>query len=68
MTPWTTTRQSPLSMDISREEYSSGFPFHSPGDSPDPGIEPTSPVSPALEGRFFTTEPPEKPLSVTATV
>ena len=55
-------------MDISREEYSSGLPFHSPGDSPDPGIEPTSPVSPALEGRFFTTEPPEKPLSVTATV
>ena len=34
------------------------FPF--PGDLPDPGIEPASPVSPALAGRFFTTEPPDK--------
>ena len=38
-----------------------------PGDLPNPGIEPASPVSPALAGRFFTTEPPgnlsHKPLS-----
>ena len=30
----------------------------SPGDLPDPGIEPTSPVFPALAGRFLTVEPP----------
>ena len=34
-------------------------PFPSPGDLPDPGIEPTSP---ALAGGFFTTEPPRKPI------
>jgi len=34
------------------------LPFASPGDLSDPGIEP---MSPALAGRFFTTEPPEKP-------
>ena len=37
------------------------LPFPSPGDLPGPGIKPTSPVSPALVGRFFTTEPPGKP-------
>jgi len=35
-----------------------GLPFTSPGDIPNPGIEP---ASPALAGRFFTTEPPGKP-------
>ena len=40
------------------QEYWSGLPFLSPGDLPDPGIEP---VSPALEGRFFTAEAPGKP-------
>ena len=35
------------------------LPFPSPGDLPDPEIEPGSPVSPALEGGFSTTEPPE---------
>ena len=34
------------------------LPFPPPGDLPDPGIEPVSPVSPVLAGRFFTTEPP----------
>ena len=37
------------------------LPFPVPGDLPDPGIEPTFPVSPALPGRFFTTDPPGKP-------
>ena len=37
-----------------------GLPFPSPGDLPDSGIDPASPASPALEGRFFTTEPPGK--------
>ena len=45
----------PLSMGFSRQEYWSGLPFLSPGDLPDPEVEPTSPVSPALAGRFFTT-------------
>jgi len=40
-------------MEFSREEYLSGLPFPPPGDLPDPGIEPTSPVSPALEGGSF---------------
>ena len=40
------------------QEYWSGLPFPLPGDLPDPEIEPTSP---ALAGRFFTTEPLEKP-------
>ena len=40
-----------------------GLPFPSPGDLPDPGIKPMSPVSPALEGGFFITEPPGKPLN-----
>ena len=40
------------------QEYCSGLPFPSPGDLPDPGIEP---ASPALVGRFCTAESPEKP-------
>ena len=51
VTPWTVGRQVPLSMEFSRQEYWSGFPFSSPGDLPDPGIEP---VSPTLAGGFLT--------------
>ena len=51
--------QAPLSMEFSRQEYWSGFRFPSPGDLPDPGIEP---ASSALAGRFFTAEPPGEPL------
>ena len=54
-TPWTSACQAPLSMGFSRQEYWSGFPFPPPGDLPDPGIKPTSPVSLALAGGFFTT-------------
>ena len=36
------------------------MPFPPPGDLPNPGIEPMSPMSPALAGRFFTTELPGK--------
>ena len=43
-TPWTVASQAPLSMGFFRQEYWSGFPFPSPGDLPDPGIEPTSPA------------------------
>ena len=46
-------------MGFSRQEYWSGLPFPSPGDLPDPGIEP---MSPALAGGFFTTEPLGKPI------
>jgi len=45
-------------MRFSRQDSWSGLPFPSPGDLPDPGIKPTSPVSPALAGGFFTAEPP----------
>ena len=43
-TPWTVARQAPLSMGFSRQEYCTGFPWPSPGDLPDPGIEPVSPA------------------------
>ena len=42
--PWTVARQTPLPMDFSKQEYWSGWPFPSPGDLSDPGIEPASPV------------------------
>ena len=42
----------PLSMRFSRQEYWSGLPFPPPEDLPDPRLEPTSPVSPALAGRL----------------
>ena len=45
--------QAPLSMEFSRQEYRSGLPFPTPGDLLDPGIEPTSFVSPGLVGRFI---------------
>ena len=48
-------------MGFSRQEYWSGLPYPPPGDLSDPGIKPVSPVSPALAGGFFTTEPPGKP-------
>ena len=54
-TLWTIAHQDPLSMEFSRQEYWSGLPFPSPGDLPNLGTEPVSPMSPALAGRFFTT-------------
>ena len=44
VTPWTVVHQAPLPVGFSRQEYWSGLPFPSPGDLPDPGIEPGSPV------------------------
>ena len=52
-TSWTTARQTPLSMGFSRKEYWSGLPCPPPGDLPNPGIKPTSPVSPALQADSF---------------
>ena len=48
-TLWTVVRQAPLSMGFSRQEYWSGFPFPPPRDLSDPGIEPVSSASPALQ-------------------
>ena len=64
MTLWTVARQAPLSMGFPRQENWSGLPFPPPGDLPDPGMEPVSPVSPALAGGFFTTELPGKPIHI----
>ena len=57
VTPWTVARQAPLSMGFSRLEYWSGLPFPSPGDLPNPGIEPWSP---ALHADALSSEPPGK--------
>ena len=43
-TPWTAAYQAPLSVGVSRQECQTGLPFPSPGDLPDPGIEPGSPA------------------------
>ena len=59
MTPWTVAYQTPPSMGFSRQKYWSGLPFPSPGDLPDPGIEPRSPT---LQADTLTSEPPGKPL------
>ena len=61
-TLWTTACQAPLSMGFSRQEYWSGMLCPPPGELPNPRIEPTSLMSPALAGRFFTVMPPAKPL------
>ena len=63
VTTWTVAHKAPLSMGYFRQEYWSGLPFPPLGDLPDLGMEPESLVSPALAGRFFTTEPPGKPKS-----
>ena len=57
-TPWTVAHQAPPSMGFSRQEYWSGLPFPSPGDLPDPGIEPRSST---LRADALTSEPPGKP-------
>ena len=47
-TLWTLALQDPLSLGFSRQEYWNGLPFPSPGNLPDPGTEPASPVSPCI--------------------
>ena len=59
VTPWTAACQAPLSMGFFRQEYWSGLLFPSRGYLPDPGIKP---ASPALAGKFFTTERPRTPI------
>ena len=59
--PWTVAYQDPPSMGFSRQEYWSGLLFPSPGDLPDPGIEPRSP---ALQADTLLSEPPGKPWTI----
>ena len=56
-TPWTIAHEAPPSMEFSRQEYWSGLPFPSPGDLPNPGIEPGSPT---LQADTLPSEPPRK--------
>ena len=56
-TPWTVAYQALPTMVFSRQEYWSGLPFPSPGNLPDPGIEPRSP---ALQAGALPSEPPGK--------
>ena len=58
VTPWTVPCQAPLFMSL--RKYWSGLPFPPPGDLPDPRIKTTSPATPTLADRFFTTESPGK--------
>ena len=56
--PWTVARQAPLPMGFPRQEYCSGLPFPSPGDLPEPGMEPRSW---ALQDRLSPSQPCGKP-------
>ena len=57
VTPWTVAYHAPPSVGFSRQEYWSGLPFPSPGDLPNPGIEPGSPT---LQADALPSEPPGK--------
>ena len=57
VTPWLGAHQAPLSMEVSMQEYWNGLPFPSPGDLPDPGIEPGTPA-------LWTDSLPSEPLSM----
>ena len=59
--PWTVACQAPLSMEFSRQEYWSGLPLPSPGDLPNPGVEPGSP---GLQADSLLSEPPRKPYTI----
>ena len=56
-TPWTEAYQAPQAMEFSRQEYWSGLPYPSPGDLPNPGIEPGSPT---LQADALPSKPPGK--------
>ena len=63
VTPWTIAHQAPLSMGLSKQEYWNVLPFPPAEDLPESEMEPVSPASPALAGRFTTTEPTGKPIN-----
>ena len=60
MTSWAVARQA-LAWEFSRQEHWSGLPFPSPEDLPDPGIEPMSLASPAMQADSLLSEPLGKP-------
>ena len=62
VTPRTIAYHASLFMGFLRQEYWSRLPFPSPGDLPDPGIKPASPVPPALQEGSLPAEPLGKPL------
>ena len=64
VTLWTVAHQAPLSMEFPRQEYWGGMPYPPPGDLPNPGIEPASPTSPALQAGSLHTAIPGKPHSI----
>ena len=60
VTLWTEAHHATLSMGFPRQEYWNVLAFPYPGDLPDPGIQPVSPATPALQMYYFTTEPSRK--------
>ena len=63
-TPWMIAYQAPLFMALTWQEYWWQLSFPTPGDLPNPGMEPIPPTSSALAGGFFITGPPGKPFQV----
>ena len=57
-TLWTVARQTPLSLEFSRQEYWTGQPSPSPGDLPNPGLEPGPPI---VQADSVLSEPQEEP-------
>ena len=72
-TPWTSVHQAPLSMGFSRQESWRGLPFPSPGDLPDPGVEPASLAPPVFHcatweaPSFYTGDASKIPVVTTTT-
>ena len=64
-TPWAVAYQAPQSMGFSRQEYWRELPFPSPGDLPDPRMEPGSPT---LQADSLLSEPLGKPIVSVAVV
>ena len=62
--PWTVVCHASLSMGFSRQKYWSGLLFPSPGDLPDPGIEPVSPEAPVFQAESLLLEPIGKPVNM----
>ena len=61
VTPWTVDHQALLPMGFSKQAYQVGLPFPTPGDLPNPGMEPESLMSPVLADGFFTNSATGKP-------
>ena len=67
-TPWTVAHQAPLSLDFFQARILEWVAISSSKGSSLPGIRFASPMAPALAGRFFTTEPPGKPIRCITTL